>query len=355
MSRGIAQRKGAKAARRKKLLAERRSLGPANPGSSLARRMRALAGARLKSCLIQEGLFERGNGLVVLIREAGFGASIMVVFLVDVFCLGVKEVVVREGEDDEIKMAIDSIGLSAPFAPVEPSYARKLMRDLVAWSRSLGIEPAAEYAAADLLFGDISADSCDADFVFGQDGKPFYMPGPNDTPSKIRRQIERLERRLGSDGFEFFVPLEDDDFEDDGDEDYEPETYDPDLAPDPEAWLAAGERERIGWVEDYQRRAGIDPPNATALAAFIAAVENQIAADDPPTIGPTVERLTAEGLHRGEAIIAVAGVLAEFVNIVLKGDETADISNAAYAEAVNSLTADGWRRAQEAEDEAEEG
>jgi hypothetical protein len=43
-------------------------------------------------------------------------------------------------------------------------------------------------------------------------------------------------------------------------------------------------------------------------------------------------------------------VLAEFLNTVLKGDETADFSNEAYAEAVNSLTADRWRRAQETEE-----
>jgi hypothetical protein len=53
------------------------------------------------------------------------------------------------------------------------------------------------------IFGDISADESEADFPFGRDGKPFYIPGPFDNPTLIRRRIEQLQKHLGCDGFEF--------------------------------------------------------------------------------------------------------------------------------------------------------
>jgi len=48
----------------------------------------------------------------------------------------------------------------------------------------------------------VSADASDAVFRFGRDGKPFYIPGPSETASLIRRRIEQLQKYLGDDGFE---------------------------------------------------------------------------------------------------------------------------------------------------------
>ena len=33
--------------------------------------------------------------------------------------------------------------------------------------------------------------------------KPFYMPGPFESATQIRRRIEQLQKHLGDDGFEF--------------------------------------------------------------------------------------------------------------------------------------------------------
>lgn len=205
MSSGIARRRASKAARRKKLLSERRKLAPAGTTSSLGGQMRGLAAAPLHSCLVQDGLFERGNGMVILTRKTGIGRLAVAGFLLDAYCLGVKDVVFRQADVSEIDAFVAALGEGAPLAPADPSYARKLLRDLVAYARSLGFEPHADYAALELLFGDISPDACDIGFRFGREGKPFYMPGPSETPAQIRRRIEHLRRRLGDDGFHFLV------------------------------------------------------------------------------------------------------------------------------------------------------
>ncbi len=75
---------------------------------------------------------------------------------------------------------------------MDPAFARKLLHDLTAWSRSIGIVPHPDYAEAEALFGDVSTAACSEVFEFGFDGRPLLAPGPEDTPAKMRHWIGRL-------------------------------------------------------------------------------------------------------------------------------------------------------------------
>ena len=48
----------------------------------------------------------------------------------------------------------------------------------------------------------MNAEASDAVFQFGRDGKPVYIPGPDDTAPAIRRRIEQLRKHLGEEGFD---------------------------------------------------------------------------------------------------------------------------------------------------------
>jgi hypothetical protein len=124
-------------------------------------------------------------------------------FLLDVFCLGIKDVMVDSAPTGVFETCMDAMGEAESMVSIDPTDARKLLRDLAAWSRSIGFAPHADFAAAERIFGDISADASDAQFEFGRDGKPVYIPGPYESPSLIRRRIEHLQKHLGDDGFEF--------------------------------------------------------------------------------------------------------------------------------------------------------
>lgn len=351
MSPGIAGRRAAKAIRRKKLLAERRKLTHAATKLPVAGRMRRLAAAPLHACLMQEGVFERGNSMVILTRRGEGDGLMMAAFLLDVHCLGVKDVLFRQSDTEEVEAVIAAMEDDAPFLPVDPSYARKLLRDCVAYARSLGIEPHPDYAATELLFGSASADACDVSFAFGHEGKPLYVPGPDDTPAEIRRRLAQLRRRLGEDGFEFAPPGED------GEDDFLVEGaagYDPLHAPDPTEWLALDEDERGTLVEAYHRRAGIDLPDEGAHTAIHVVVENQIALGDELPTRRAVERLMAEGLDRHEALHAVGSVLVNHMYDLAQADAASAVSPDAYTAAVERLTAESWLRQWE-EDDAPKG
>lgn len=358
MSSGIGRRKEAKAARRKKLLAERRKLALVETPSSQAGQMRRLSAAPLHACLVQSGLFETGCGMVILIRKTASGGLALAAFLVDVYCLGVKDVVFRQEAASEIEDFIATVEGAAPFEDADPSYARKLLRDAVAYARSLGFEPPRDYAALELLFGDVSIDACDVSFCFGRDGKPFYIPGPSETRAQVRRRLAHLRRRLGDGAFDVLIGDGDDaDFELSPDWDWDPDgeqDYDPTEAPDPAEWLALDEQERQDSVLDFHRRAHIRLPDDTAHAMFHVVIENQIAAGDELPVRRTVDRLMTEGLDRHEALHAVGSVLIDLMYDVTHGKEPGPFPQEAYNAAVERLTVESWHQRYASEDDPDE-
>jgi hypothetical protein len=351
MASNRSQTKHAKALRRKKMVAERSRQTAAGASSSLAERARRAAAAPLYCCLIQEGLFDHGNGTAVVARKTGIGEVTVGFFLLDVFCLGIKDAFFREMEVADLDAALEQTGWASPLSSVEPAYARKLLRDLAQYARSLGFEPPADFRVAELLFGDARAEDCDTSFEFGDGGMPHYIPGPTDTPSQVRQRFNRLRAKLGEDGFLFSEETDDSadaDF-DDLDFDVTEDAYDPAVAPDAASWRALDEQERSHLVEAYHRGARISLPSPSTHAILHTVVENQVAALDPPATGRALARLMAEGLDRHEAIHAIAWVLTDQMHQVATGK--ADFSPADYEAALDDLTESRWRAALEGDDD----
>ena len=348
------QRRHAKAVHRKKVLQERRRLDTAVVNRSLARDVRRATAAPVHACLVQDSIFESGVGMVFLVRKTGTRSFAVGGFLVDAYCLGVKDAMFREVDEAKLGMLLDGVEATAPLVPADPAYARKLVRDAAAYAQSLGLPPHADFAAVEPLFGDVVADACNVQFQFGYEGKPLYVPGPTESPTQIRRRFERLHRKLGADGFAYIMPVDAlDALEDLGEEDDDVEGgYDPDVAPDPAEWLALDEDERLERVEDYHRRA--DPslvyPEVHAIIHMV--IENHVAEGDELPVRRTLERLVAEGLSRHEAVHAVGSLLSGQLFGAFNDETTKAFPGDDYKLAVEGLTADGWLR-QFAEDEDE--
>ncbi len=119
--------------------------------------------------------------------------------------------------------------------------------------------------------------------------------------------------------------------------------YDPLEAPEPEAWLALDEAERIRLAERYHRRARIRVPSIKAHAAMHVVVENQIALGAEIPVRATLDRLMAEGLDRHEAIHAISLVLSEHMYDLLQARAAEPPSIESYYAALGRLTADYWR------------
>jgi hypothetical protein len=120
-------------------------------------------------------------------------------------------------------------------------------------------------------------------------------------------------------------------------------TYDADRAPEPAAWTAASDADRLAAVEAHHRALAAPHPavrQPRLHAAVHLVVENQLAAGEPPEVRRALDRLVRGGLSRHEAVHAVGSVVASSVQGALSGRR---FDAAAFARALDALTVEGWR------------
>lgn len=151
-------------------------------------------------------LFEDGIGHVVISRFKGNGDVETGVFLVDVWCLGVKNAFFARLSQSEYESNL----LAKAFPEgqrqsMEPGCARKLVEQAVAYTQNIGFAPHRDYKAACRVFGGITAGACTETFQFGKDGKPFFISGPDDSEEKCERILNLLELRCGKGKFDYIV------------------------------------------------------------------------------------------------------------------------------------------------------
>jgi hypothetical protein len=117
--------------------------------------------------------------------------------------------------------------------------------------------------------------------------------------------------------------------------------YDPDAGPDPDEWLAADEAEREIAVRRHHKHAHQQVgESARTHAAIHVIVENQLAEGHAEAIA-TLERLTAEGLDRHEAVHAIGSVVAREMWEMVQNQTVHDAAR--YARRLKRLTAARWR------------
>jgi GNAT superfamily N-acetyltransferase len=196
------QRKQAKRKEKHRLLVKRKNRGLAEQLSEAA------AKAPILHSFIAEAVWEEGLGNVLISRALPDNRVAMGCFLVDRYCLGVKDAFARILVKAEYQHKfLPHMEERIDLIEVEPATVRRLVEDSVEYARHLGFSPHEDYHRAKAIFGDIDPAAADEEFEFGQDGKPFFVSGPYDTPERCYRILSILEHSCGRDGFHYMMPL----------------------------------------------------------------------------------------------------------------------------------------------------
>ncbi|MGH3980622.1 MAG: helix-turn-helix domain-containing protein [Pseudonocardiaceae bacterium] len=114
-------------------------------------------------------------------------------YLVDVYCLGVKDTLgprVMNERDLPAFLRNFFSGFEDARTPLEVplDLARHLVWGAVDYARQLGFEPARDFKPAAGHLGPWEETS---DITFGRDGAPLYVQGPHDDPGKVFRTLSR--------------------------------------------------------------------------------------------------------------------------------------------------------------------
>ncbi len=129
---------------------------------------------------------------VVVAREHRRGTVSVCSYLIDVYCLGVKDVIGPKIINDGLELltltrrffsAFDAAPVPAPL-----ELARHLVLGAVDYALDLGFQPHPDFASAAAHLGPWTGPSA---ITFGRDGKPFYVQGPNDNPAEVMRALQR--------------------------------------------------------------------------------------------------------------------------------------------------------------------
>ena len=197
----------------------RRTTRPVSP----RRVLREARSYSIEGCWTFPDWRQLGLAPVVVARRQPNGDVAFGVYLVDFYLLGVKDTwfnvnVPRHQFYHEI---LPDILNGEPFE-ISPDLAHEMIYGSIDYAGQFGFPPHSDFRQTRYLLELPETHPRSGKVVFGYDGKPFYVQGPDDNPEAILR---RLERTVGEDSFLFMVggpPPEDwdesDEWEDASDE-----------------------------------------------------------------------------------------------------------------------------------------
>lgn len=155
---------------------------------------------------IEKNWSQHGLAQLIVARIRENGLADCGAFLVDSYCLGVKEAIFAADLSSAARE--DMIAACLPEEQresIHPACAKKLVEGAVAYAASLGFDPARDFRKARRVLSGLDAALCPTVFTFGRDGRPCYVQGPNDTPERVERVLALLEARCGPDGFNYLL------------------------------------------------------------------------------------------------------------------------------------------------------
>jgi len=142
-------------------------------------------------------LWDDGIGYLTIARQESEGRLIFAVFLVDVYCLGVKNAFWRAGSHQDLEGLIRQMEESQRMRAITPACLAKIVQGAVAYAQSFGFPPHPDYRHASMLLDGIDPSTCPDQFTFGRDGKPLYIQGPNESLAQATAIIQRIQEAGG--------------------------------------------------------------------------------------------------------------------------------------------------------------
>lgn len=188
----------------------------------------------IESCWIRADWQKAGITPVFVVRRQPDGNLLFGCYMVDLYCLGVKDAFWRS---DVPLAAFKRDFMAKSFANTTPleisvDMAHEIVYGALEYAARLGFKPHADFELAQYVLDPPDAHPRSGEIEFGKDGKPFYVSGPYDDVDAI---MSHLFHTQGPDDFHFMTRVDPttgeffEEDEDDGEEGEEGEDEDDDL------------------------------------------------------------------------------------------------------------------------------
>jgi hypothetical protein len=165
-----------------------------------------------------------GFAQMVIARQQPDGDIVFGVYLVDMYCLGLKSTYCNAGFSParyRSEIASKVIREARP-KQAQPELVHQILYQAIDYAAQYGFKPDKDFKLSRYLLEERGVLEEPYKLTFGRDGKPFFIAGPYDNVDVIMR---KLERNAGPDNYEYMIRVgdipEDLEFLDALDEDYD--------------------------------------------------------------------------------------------------------------------------------------
>lgn len=155
-------------------------------------------------CYINKDWEKEGMADILITREKKNGELVVGVYLVDTYCLGVKDsFCCHDSNPDEINEIIKTKEIAHPMEEISYVEVHNLIYGAIEFAEEAGIDPDKSFKLSQYVL-DEDDDSIELiEYDYGKDGKHFLIVGPD---GKEKKYLDTLKKNLG-DNFHYIMPV----------------------------------------------------------------------------------------------------------------------------------------------------
>ena len=158
----------------------------------------------IHECLINPSWQEQGLATILISRRQPDDHLAFGVFLVDIFCLGLKNTFanVDFSESRYVSEVVGRVYEQKESAPCDRDLAHQIIYGAIAYARQFGFKPNRDFKLSQHLL-DAPESIRPSDIEFGRGGKPLFICGPDDNVQKI---LHQLQATAGEGQYDYLCP-----------------------------------------------------------------------------------------------------------------------------------------------------
>jgi hypothetical protein len=224
---------------KKKKSSVKPSVQPLSPKSIIVQRGRTYP---IVECWINDKWKEMGEASIAIIRKMGGDKFAIGMYLLDLYCLGLKDGFYKIEAEYEKEELIKQINNDMKMMPCDATLAQNIIYGAIEYAEDLGFKPNKEFAVLQYLLEEVE----ELEYIeveFGYKGKPMYIPGPHDNIGLI---LTTLNKSIGEGNYHF----QDNDDELEAIADLDEDEY--------AIWENMSEDEKISYIVDYELAKELD-------------------------------------------------------------------------------------------------
>jgi Calcium binding len=161
----------------------------------------------IEGCWAQQGWDQNGLAVVVIARRQPNGNIVFGNYLVDYYCLGVKDTYFNadippgQFRNDALPTMYRTAGKPIKILP---DLAHEIIYGGIEFAGRFGFRPHRDFAQSQSILDPPDAHPRTGKVTFGKDGKPFFVSGPYDNVDAVMRQ---LARTAGEGNYDFLTQI----------------------------------------------------------------------------------------------------------------------------------------------------